>query len=405
MTATGIARAATLLLLAVGWVVSALLLLRTSVPSLHLDGLDVHGYFTDDVLGDAHRYERFVRVTWLLSVLATIGALLVLVRRAPRLARGLELGPVGGGIVLGMVTLVTLWFVELPFGFADQWWARRHGLGTGDYATWLLEPWALLLSQAVSAMVTIAIVVGLARWLGDRWWIAGAPAFAAIVTAFAFLSGWIAAVDTTAVPYHFRDDIARLEAAEGVVGTPVRVDEVSDFTNQVNAFTVGMGPSTHVILWDTLLMDPDLNDAEVDAVIAHELGHVKHRHIWKTVAWFALFAFPLAWSVARVTRRQGGMRNPGAVPLAVLTLVVLGVLTAPFENAVSRRYEAEADWEALKATRDPKAVSGVFQSFAESSLAEPNPPVWDYLLLENHPTLAQRIAMAEEWRRRSRAAG
>jgi STE24 endopeptidase len=95
------------------------------------------------------------------------------------------------------------------------------------------------------------------------------------------------------------------------------------------------------------------------------------------------------------------MRNPGALPLAVLTLFVLGQLTTPLQNAVSRRYEAEADWEALKATRDPKAMSGVFQSFAESSLAEPNPPVWDYLLLENHPTLAQRIAMAEEWKRRN----
>jgi len=346
-----------------------------------------------------------VRVSWLLSVLATIAALVVLDRRAPRLARGLELGPVGGGIVLGMVTLVTVWFVKLPFGFVDQWWAKRHGLGTSNYLAWLLAPWLTVLIEAISAMATIAIVMGLAQRLGDRWWVAGAPVLAAIVAAFAFLAGWAQASNTRPVPYHFRDDVARLEAAEGVVGTPVRVEEVSDFTNQVNAFTVGIGPSTHVVLWDTLLTDPDLNDAEVDAVIAHELGHVKHRHIAKSVAWFALLAFPLAWAVALVTRRQGGMRNPGAVPLAVLTLFVLGQLTTPLQNAVSRRYEAEADWEALQATRDPKAVRGVFQSFAESSLAEPNPPVWDYLLLENHPTLAQRIAMAEEWKRRNGGAG
>ncbi len=398
-------QAATLLLLGAGWAVSAFLLLRTSVPSLDLDGLDVHRYFTDDQLGDAHRYERLVRVSWLLSVLATIAALVVLDRRAPRLARGLELGPVGGGIVLGMVTLVTVWFVKLPFGFVDQWWAKRHGLGTGNYLAWLLAPWLTVLIEAISAMATIAIVIGLAQRLGDRWWIAGAPVLAAIVAAFAFLTGWAQASNTTPVPYHFRDDVARLEAAEGVVGTPVRVEEVSDFTNQVNAITVGIGPSTHVVLWDTLLTDPDLNDAEVDAVIAHELGHVKHRHIAKSVAWFALLAFPLAWAVALVTRRQGGMRKPGAVPLAVLTLFVLGQLTTPLQNAVSRRYEAEADWEALEATRDPTAVSGVFQSFAESNLAEPNPPVWDYLLLENHPTLAQRIAMAEEWKRRNGGAG
>jgi STE24 endopeptidase len=115
-----------------------------------------------------------------------------------------------------------------------------------------------------------------------------------------------------------------------------------------------------------------------------------------------LFAFPLAWAVARVTRRQGGMGSPGAVPLALLTLVVLGIFSAPFENVVSRRYEAEADWEALQATKDPEAVTGVFEKFSTTSLADPNPPVWQYVLVENHPTLAQRIAMAEAWKARHR---
>jgi Zn-dependent protease with chaperone function len=399
MTATRIGRGATLLVVGTAWSIAAFLLLRTTVPSLDLDGLDVHRYFTDSELARAHRYERFVRLSWLLSTLATIGALVVLARRAPRLVRGIELGPVSAGIVIGMVTLATLWFVSLPFGFLDQWWAERHGLATGNYLAWLAEPWAELSFEAIYAMATIGIVMGLARWLGDRWWIAGAPTFAALVTLFAFLAGWMFAVDTKPAPPYLRDDIARLEATEHVTGTPVLVDEVSEFTNQVNAFTVGIGPSTRVVLWDTLL-ERDLSDGEVNAVIAHELGHVRYRHIWKSIAWFALLALPLAFAVARVTRRQGGMGSPAAIPLAVLTLVVLGLLTAPFENLVSRRYEAEADWAALQATRDPESVSGVFESFAESSLAEPNPPLWDYLLLETHPTLAQRIAMAEAWKRR-----
>src|SRR5439155_4678704 len=179
-------------------------------------------------------------------------------------------------------TLVTLWFVELPFGFADQWWAKRHGLGTGDYVAWLVEPWVTVLFEAISAMTTIAIVMGLARWLGDRWWIAGAPVFAAIVTLFAFVDGWLLAVDTHALPARLRDDVTRLEASEHVEGTPVRVETASDFTKEGNAFAVGMCPSTHVVLWDTLL-DGRFSDREVRAVLAHELGHVHHRHIWKGV--------------------------------------------------------------------------------------------------------------------------
>jgi STE24 endopeptidase len=400
MTATRIGRAATLLVLVAGWLVAALLLRRTTVPHLDLDGLDVHHYFSQDQLDRAHRYERFVRLSWLLALLAELGALVVLVRRAPRLVRGMELGPVGTGIVLGMVTLVTLYAVGLPFGLVDQWWAERHDLATGDYLAWLVAPWAEISAEAVYAMATIGIVMGLARWLGERWWIAAAPVFVAIVASFALVFGWLAAVDTRPVPRDLRDDVAQLERAEHVTGTPVRVEKVSDYTNQVNAFSAGFGPSTRVVLWDTLL-DGRFSSDQVDAVIAHELGHVRHKHVLKGIAWFALLAFPLAWAIARVTRRQGGMGSGVSVPLAVLSLVVLGILTAPLENAISRRYEAEADWRALQATRDPDAVRDVFRKFTETSLAEPNPPTWDYLLLENHPTIAQRIAMAEKWRIRN----
>jgi STE24 endopeptidase len=75
-------------------------------------------------------------------------------------------------------------------------------------------------------------------------------------------------------------------------------------------------------------------------------------------------------------------------------------LTAPVQNAVSRRYEAEADWRALNATHDPASMQRLFEGFEQTSLEEPNPPLLDYLWLENHPTLMQRIAMAQQWRRR-----
>jgi STE24 endopeptidase len=94
------------------------------------------------------------------------------------------------------------------------------------------------------------------------------------------------------------------------------------------------------------------------------------------------------------------MGEAASIPLAVLTLVVVGLVAAPFENLVSRRYEAEADWSALNATRDTASGRKLFERFERTSLAEPNPPTWAYLLLENHPTLAQRLAMVEAWKQR-----
>ena len=94
------------------------------------------------------------------------------------------------------------------------------------------------------------------------------------------------------------------------------------------------------------------------------------------------------------------MGEPAAVPLALLALVVLELLALPLQNAISRHTEAEADWRALQATHDPDAAAALFRKFVPTTLSEPSPPLWDYLLLEDHPTLMQRIAMAEAWKRR-----
>jgi STE24 endopeptidase len=72
------------------------------------------------------------------------------------------------------------------------------------------------------------------------------------------------------------------------------------------------------------------------------------------------------------------------------------------QNAVSRHIEANADWAALQAARDPDSQRDLFQKFATTSLEQPNPPTWSYLYFDTHPTLMQRIAMAEAWKKRER---
>ena len=73
------------------------------------------------------------------------------------------------------------------------------------------------------------------------------------------------------------------------------------------------------------------------------------------------------------------MRDPAAVPLALLVLVVLQFVALPVLNAITRNMEAEADWVALETTRDPEAVSSLWRGFAEEAMADPSPPTWSYL--------------------------
>jgi len=94
------------------------------------------------------------------------------------------------------------------------------------------------------------------------------------------------------------------------------------------------------------------------------------------------------------------MGRPEAVPLSLLVLVVLSLLATPLENVITRHIEAEADWRALQATRDPTAASGLFERFVPTTLSDPSPPTWDYVMLENHPTIMQRLEMAAAWKRR-----
>ena len=380
----------------------AWLLTRTSVPTLELGNTDGHRWFSDAQTERAQRFERFEYAVAVLHLVATLAALVVLSRRAPRLAASIAIGRVGTGVIVGMVMLVTLWAVSIPFGLADQWWEARHGLASHDYLQWLIEPWAGLTVEAVFALATIAIVMGLAGKLGLRWWIAGAPIFAVLATAFAFSFGYVAGLGTDRVDDpNLRAAVTTLEHREGVEGTPVTVEDVRDVTKQANAYASGFGPSTHVVLWNTLL-NGRFSHRAVRFVLAHELGHVAHRHVLKSLGWFALVALPLAWFVTWATRRRGGLANPASLPLAVLALTVATLAAAPVENAVSRRYEAEADWSALRATRDPIAGRELFRKFQRTSLQDPSPPHWVYLWFGTHPTLAQRLAMVEAWRRGER---
>ncbi len=386
--------------MALAWLVAAPLLWRSRVPSdLALPSLDPNDYFSASELSRAERYERFVRIDIVLSLVATVVALLFLVRRAPRLARNTGLGPIGAGMIVGMITLVVLWAVNLPFAIALRWWAERYDLARGNWIDWLIEPWAELGGAVVFVMLQIAIVMAFARRYPRNWWLPVAPIFLGLSVLALFVSPYLLAggIDPPKSP-QLRQDVRALERSEGISGTPVDVQKVSHLTSQANAFVSGLGPTTRVTLWDTLL-DGRFSRGEVRVVLAHEFAHVSRSHLWKGIGWAALFAFPLAFGIAQITRRRGGLGDPGVLPYGALVFVLLQAALTPVWNGISRHTEAEADWVALETTRDPASTRGLFEEFADTSLAQPNPPTWAYLFLDTHPTTMQRIAMAEAWKR------
>jgi Zn-dependent protease with chaperone function len=385
MTAARIG-AATLTL--AGFAVAAWLLWRTQVPS----GLDLPAVHLRAPRAD--QYSRLPRWLWLGRTAAVLFVLAALVVAGPWLARRLRYG-----VAVLLVVLAALWLVELPFGLVLHWWNRRYGLTRQSYLAWLVDPWLELIGVVVVACLALLLATLLARRLGRRWWLVGGPVLAVLGAAVILLQPFVLVPRLDPL----RDaplaaQIRELGTRLGVRPREVDVEDVSDRTTRINAEVAGYGPTRRVILWSTLLQR-DVPRGQVRFVAAHELAHVARRHVWKGVAWFALLAIPIVFLVAEVARRRGGIGNPAAVPLAVLVLVVVELALLPFANAVSRRYEAEADWVALETTRDPASARGLFERFATANLADPSPPTWSYVLRGTHPSLDQRIAMAEAWRR------
>ena len=338
----------------------------------------------------------------MVSLAAALVALAVLARRAPRLAGSLGLGPIAAGVVVGMVTLAVLWAVELPFALAAEWWDRRYGISHASWLDSLLTPWLELLGAGTVLTIEIAVVMVLARRFPRFWCAAAWPLSVAVAAVFLFLSPYLLAweVERPRDP-ELRRAAAALARELGVSGTPVDVEEVSTSSTEANAFATGLGPSERIGLHDTLLRKP-FAEGEVRVVVAHEFAHLARDHLWKGLGWFALLSLPALWIVATATRRRGGLGDPGVVPYGLLVLLVLQLAAAPFANAVSRRYEAEADWVALRATEDPAAARGLFEGFAESSLGQAEPPAWLHLMFGTHPTSMERIAMARAWREHAR---
>jgi STE24 endopeptidase len=82
--------------------------------------------------------------------------------------------------------------------------------------------------------------------------------------------------------------------------------------------------------------------------------------------------------------------------------VLLSLGLTPAQNAISRHYEAEADWIALEATRDPNSARQLFAGFVSTDLADPTPSFWEEQLFGSHPSVADRIAMTQAWQQRNR---
>jgi Zn-dependent protease with chaperone function len=377
------------------WLLAAHALWQSSVPSnLKLPHVPADTLFDGHYLSSSRSYELFLTILALLAEIAVIVVLVLYARHGQALMRESAAGPIGTGMLLGMLGFALVWLVEVPFRLLAVWWERKHGVSHEGYVTSVLTGFLGLGGTFVFVSFGLLIVMGLARVSRRRWWLLASPAFAALALLSAFVSPYLLSRTTPLREPQRVSEVRSLASREGLHGVRAEVQDVERFTTAPNAEAVGFGASRRLVLWDTLL-DGRFDRREVRVVIAHELGHIAHKHVLKRVGWLLLFLLPASALVALATARLGGLGRPEAVPLALLIFIVLQLAASPLMNLVSRHEEAEADWSALKATGDTAAARSLFVRLARTSHADPDPPAWSYVLFADHPTIVQRVAMVD----------
>jgi STE24 endopeptidase len=404
-----LAKRGVVLIAAALWIFSGALLWRTEVPSLQLAELDPRAYFSAEQLARIADYRRVTRGLLLGSLVVQGAVLAVFAWKAAGLVDAASVifrRRIRTGVVLGALVAVALWLALLPLSGVSHWWRRRYGLSHQGYEGWLRDGAVSLAVQVVLVTLAVAAFMALATWFGRSWWLAGGPALALAGTVFLLAYPLvIQPLFNRSEPLPDRGLAAKIELLareEGVTVKSVEVTDASRQTTAANAYVAGIGPTRRVVLFDTLL-DGRFTQPEILSVSAHELAHVGRRHLWKGLGWFALIVIPCVAILARVTERGGGLAEPAAVPLALAVAFALFVVTLPLSNVVSRRYEAEADWIALRTTDDPASFIQLERKLVLSGLGDPAPPGWFSFPFATHPSAMKRIAMAEAFRYRSRA--
>jgi STE24 endopeptidase len=296
--------------------------------------------------------------------------------------------------------------LELPFGlYATFGLEARFGFNRTTWQLWLVDALKGLLLSIVIGVPLLALVLWIMAASGSLWWLWAWAAWAAFnLIALVVVPTVIAPLFNRFEPLADASLEARIRALmtrAGFAAKGLFVMDGSRRSAHANAYFTGFGAARRVVFFDTLLAR--LAPAEVEAVLAHELGHYKLGHVGRRIAAlfaasFALFA-AFGWLASQSWFYTGlGVRPSldapdGALALLLLVTVgpVFGFFVAPLFARLSRRHEFEADaWAAVQA--DGGALASALLKLHEDNASTLTPDPVYARFYYSHPPAVERLA-------------
>ena len=308
------------------------------------------------------------------------------------------------GLLAGFALINSL--LELPLDWYRTFRLEaRFGFNTSTLALWLSDLFKNMVLSAIIGLPLLALIVWLMQQAGSLWWLWAWAVWAGFGLLMAVIyPAWIAPLFNRFEPLQDPDLVQRVTALMqrcGFTAKGLYVMDGSKRSAHANAYFTGMGQSKRVVFFDTLLNK--LQPGEVDAVLAHELGHFRHRHIQKrlllglclSLAGFALLGwlYGQAWFYAGlgVADALAGPHAALALLLFALIAPVFSIFASPLAAASSRKHEFEADAFATQHSASSDLASALLKLYNDNASTLTPDPLY-VRFYYSHPPASERLA-------------
>ena len=316
--------------------------------------------------------------------------------------------------LVAMVYLVLFILATTLISFPLSYYSGFHVPHQFNLSNQSLPAWLGDVAKGVAVNLAIVPVVGALALLGIRkaknWWAVLWACSVPLTVLLVVIQPVV--LDPIFNDYEpLRDKVLRqklldLASRAGIEGGRVYQVDASRQTTTMNAYVNGLGPTSRIVLWDTMLAK--LDHDEVLGIMGHEMGHYVLNHIWKGVAFSVALSFAGFFAAQRIydsALPKWGSRwgfsapgDPASVPWLLFIAGVLTFVTSPVISGYSRHVEHQADVFALELTHLNEPVATAFRKMAEDSKRDPSPhpliELWSY----SHPPIAKRIPFALSYR-------
>ncbi len=299
------------------------------------------------------------------------------------------------------VTGFALSLPGLPLHWYDQFrLEQRFGFNTTTQKTWWFDRVKGLLLGAVLLYPLLVLVLKLVDWTGTWWWLwawAAMIAFQLIVAVLAPVLIMPLFNKFTPLPEGtLRDRLLKLADRTSFRARSIQIMDGSKRSRHSNAFFTGFGRFRKIVLFDTLV--EQLAEVELEAVLAHEIGHFKKKHIPKSLLAAAAGSLVAFYLIALLARQEWfyhsfGFAAGSIVPALLLFGLLSGAVTfwfSPIAHWWSRRYEYQADAFAASVMKESQSLIGALRKLNEKNLSNLSPHPFYSGFYYSHPTLLER---------------